>query len=115
MGSDEEQEGVIRIGAMDRYPDIGCLDELVKRRIGSMCYVSSVPESMDGPIGIGIIRNEISVDDSGKVLSRFECYDDVFTVRLICDRDGHGMVAPSTEDIEAMFCEKIRDMGFSPK
>ena len=94
--------------------DRDSFDEFVKRKIGSVCYVSSMPETIDGYVGIGIIRNEITIDEvSNSIHSCFRCYDDVF--KAYFDRGDFGLnaVFPSRKVIEKRFHEKLEGLTIS--
>ncbi len=39
------------------------LNIFVKRKLGNMCFVSSVPKDKDAFVGVGIILEEIAKDD----------------------------------------------------
>ena len=94
--------------------DIKTVNILVKRRIGSMCYVSSMPEDKDGPIGIGIAREETSYDDlTAQARSRIRCYDDVFFAYYVAGDFGPNIVFPGQSGIRRSFEKKLDGRSFS--
>lgn len=84
--------------------DRDLFDEFVKRKIGSVCYVSEMPESIDGYVSIGIVRNEMTIDEmTNDVHGRLRCYDNVFKAYFDQGSLGLNVVFPSRKAIEQNF------------
>lgn len=111
MSSKTEAEKTIPYFTSKDPLDRDLFDEFVKRNLGNVCYVSSMPEDLDGYVGIGIIRNEVTQDEAtGRVRNRMVCYDNVF--RAYFDQGDRGLnaVFPSVKTIERMFAERLEGL-----
>lgn len=94
--------------------DKDMFDEFVKRYIGSVCYVSSMPEDIDGYVSIGIVRNEITRDEAtDRIHSRFVCYDDVFKAYFDQGDRGLNAVFPNVKTIEKSFKDLLEGLTIS--
>ena len=80
--------------------DFNDLNVFVKRKIGNMCFVSSIPKSKDDFVGIGIIREEITVDDlTGKIKIWMHDYPNVFKAYYSEGNYGLQIVFPSSDEV----------------
>ena len=90
------------------------LNAFVKKKIGNLCFVSSIPDSTDDFVGIGIIREEITVDDlTGKIRIRLHDYSDVFKAYFFDGDFGLQLVFPSSSDVHDQFITKLDNRTIS--
>ncbi|MDR3282678.1 MAG: hypothetical protein LBS92_03610 [Candidatus Methanoplasma sp.] len=81
--------------------DSRAVDELVKGRIGSMCYVSSMPDDKEGFIGIGLYTDEVVMDSVDSVPRvHFLKHDNVFRAYFREGSIGNTVVFPPIAEID---------------
>lgn len=80
--------------------DILAVDSAVKRRIGNMCYVSSLPADRDGFIEIGIFTDELIMDSrEERPKIRLVNHDNVFRAYFENQNTGTIIVFPNRNEI----------------
>ena len=88
-------------------------NELVKRKIGCMCYVSKMAENIDDYVEIGILREEVVRDDyAGTFDIYLRGYDNVFKAYYEDGKFGRNVVFPSSKEVHDMFSNKMNRRTF---
>lgn len=88
-------------------------NELVKRKIGCMCYVSKMAENVDDYVEIGILREEVVGDDyTGTFNIYLRDYDNVFKAYYEDGQYGRNVVFPSSKEVRDMFSAKMNRRTF---
>ncbi len=91
--------------------DIKQLNEFVKRKIGTRCCVTSVPDNFDGRIGCGILREEVEMSETGELPKIiFKVYDDVFFADYEQGRFGIYLGFPDKSKIEELFENSVSSL-----
>jgi len=86
------------------------LNEFVKRRIGHYCYVSSVPKSFEEKIGIGIVKEKVTFDETkGIDIIVFQGYDDIFHGEYKQGNNGLYIIFPKSEEVRKLFNQRINE------
>ena len=95
---DERQE--LRLAFAGEPLDPAGLNSFVRRFVGSLCYVSHVPEDLDGQISIGVWDDELVVDSiANKPRMHMVGYPDVFRGFFEKTDKGINVVLPSRKEI----------------
>lgn len=81
--------------------DLRAVDAFIKSKLGSMCFVSTMPEHKDDMIGIGIYTDEVIVDSTmERPRVRFVSHDDIFRAYYRDGNLGKMMVFPTLSEID---------------